>query len=261
MLNLILLGLSGLQLALLGILSWGVYEYFRLKHQWMNIKRRIVTMDINEVIDELLEADKAGPETMTRGVGVGGEAAGDGTSATTSPQSSQHRERLAALVAGGRARQYLGKPLSIDQIDHMEAAEVEKLYSRYEARLGAAMTRTLGATLLQLYTSTVSMFLPIPSEEQPELLTELESDPFVEHAVSNATCELYHRFGMYLAPATAALTTLRHCRFGQQDVPRIVDDSSASKATDGNSANTRVDGGGGEGDSACTSSSCGFAND
>ena len=96
----------------------------------------------------------------------------------------------------------------------MEEEEVEKLYSRYEAQLRAAMTRTLGAAALQLYTSTVSMFLPIPPKEQLKLLTELESDPFVEHAVSNATCKLYHKFGMILAPVTAALTTLRHWRFG-----------------------------------------------
>lgn len=62
-----------------------------------------------------------------------------------------------------------------------------------------------------------SMFLPI----QPELLAELEADPFVEHAVSSATCELYHHFGMLLAPVTAGLTTIKHCQFGQHDVQSI----------------------------------------
>ena len=88
---------------------------------------------------------------------VSGEAAGNATTVV-----QQHRERLAALAAGVRARQYLGKTLSIDQIDNLEDEEVEKLYGRYEARLGAAMTKPLGAAVLQLYTSTVSIFLPIP---------------------------------------------------------------------------------------------------
>ena len=175
-------------------------------------------MELDDIIDDLLEADsdavakhdttyqrRAGPETTHS---VGGEDTG-----TTDTKYHQHRERLAALAAGCRARQYLGKALSVDQVDNMEDEEVEKLYGRYEARLGAAMTKTLGAAALQLYTSVASMFLPIPPEEQPELLAELEADPFVEHAVSSATCEMYHRFGMYLAPVTAALTTLRHCRF------------------------------------------------
>ena len=227
-------------------------------------------MDLDEIIDDLLDADdttyqrRAGPEKTTQSVSVRGEAdETSGTATTSQKMYQQHRERLAALCAGGRARQYLGKALSVDQVDNMEDEEVEKLYGRYEARLGAAMTKTLGAAALQLYTSVASMFLPIPPEEQPELLAELEADPFVEHAVSNATCEMYHRFGMYLAPVTAALTTLRHCRFGQHDVQSI-DSCDGNR----NSADTgteclgehpdRVDGGVGESDNAGVSR--GFAD-
>ena len=106
-----------------------------------------------------------GPRPLAKAIG---EATG---TATTSQQVvQQHRERLASLAAGGRAWQYLGKALSVDQVDNMEEEEVEKLYGHYEARLGSAMTKTLGAAALQLYTSGASMFLPIPPEEQPELL-------------------------------------------------------------------------------------------
>ena len=209
------------QLVVLGILAWGACEYIRLRHQLSNIKRRIVNMELDDIIDDLLEGDSgAVAKDTARRVGPCSETATTHRAsalATDTAMTSQHRERLAALAAGGRARQYLGKPLSVDQVDKMDEEELEKLYSRYESRLGAAMTRTLGAAALQLYTSVASMLLPIPPEEQPELLSELESDPFVEHAVSGATCELYHRFGMYLAPVTAALTTLRHCRFGHGD--------------------------------------------
>ena len=226
-------------------------------------------MDLDEIIDDLLDADdttyqrRAGPETTTQSVSVRGEAdETSGTATTSQKMYQQHRERLAALCAGGRAWQYLGKALSVDQVDNMEDEEVEKLYGRYEARLGAAMTKTLGAAALQLYTSVASMFLPIPPEEQPELLAELESDPFVEHAVSSATCEMYHRFGMYLAPVTAALTTLRHCRFGH-GVHR--DDTDVTSEDGGRSDNTGTECHGGvgevgESDNACTSSSRGFTD-
>ena len=259
-----------IQLVVLGILAWGVCAYVRLQRQLWNIKRRIVTMDLDDIIDDLLDADdttsrqyhavakqterRAGPcsETATTRhvVSVGGEDTG-----TT---NKKHRERLAALCAGGRSRQYLGKALSVDQIDNMEDEEVEKLYGRYEARLGAAMTKTLGAAALQLYTSVASMFLPIPPEEQPELLAELEADPFVEHAVSSATCELYHRFGMLLAPLTAGLTTIKHCRFG--GAHNMDQDGGRSDDTGTECHNDRVDRGVGESDNACTSSSRGFAD-
>ena len=59
------------------------------------------------------------------------------------------------------------------------------------------------------------MFLP--AENQPGLIDDLEGDPFVGHALSSATCELYHRYGMlFLASLTAGLTTIKHRQFGRR---------------------------------------------
>ena len=55
------------------------------------------------------------------------------------------------------------------------------------------------------------MFLPIAAENQPGLIADREGDPFVGHALSSDTFELYHRFGMFLTPLKAALTTIKHC--------------------------------------------------
>ena len=74
------------------------------------------------------------------------------------------------------------------------------------------MTKTLGSAALQLYAGVAAMFLPI--ENQPGLIADLMGDPFVGHTLSSATCELYHRYGMFLAPLTAVLTTLKHAQFG-----------------------------------------------
>ena len=148
-------------------------------------------------------------------------------------------------------------------VDSMGEEEVVRLYSRYEGRLGAAMTKILGAAGLQLYISVASSLLPIPREEQPKLLAELELDPFVEHALSIATCELYHCFGMYLAPLTAGLATMKHCRFGDgaciddtdmttQDAGGRPDDTGTECRRSVIERPDRVDGGG-ESDSAFAS--------
>ena len=69
------------------------------------------------------------------------------------------------------------------------------------------------------------MFLPIPAENQPGIIADLKGDPFVGHALSSATCELYHRYGMFLAPLTAALTTIKHCQFGHR-CPAVINDGN-----------------------------------
>ena len=109
-----------------------------------------------------------------------------------------YRERLASVAAWGQAGRYgllaHGKALTASHMAELDDSEIERLYARYEVRLGAAMTKTQGSAALQLYARVVSMFLPIPAENQPRLIADLEGDPFVGHALSSATCELYHRY-------------------------------------------------------------------
>ena len=119
----------------------------------------------------------------------------------------KHRESLAAIAAGGQAKQYVvhGKAYTADQIDALDNTEIEKLCGRYEAM------KTLGSVALRLYTGLSSAFLTIPVKNQGLLLTDLEGDPFVGHALGSATCELYHRC-MFLALLISVLTTFKHCQ-------------------------------------------------
>ena len=121
------------------------------------------------------------------------------------------RERLSAIVAGGGSKQYLGRDLQLSDIDTMTAEQINKLYCRYEARLGASMTKTLGNSFISLYVMGVSKYFNVVNP--PKLIQDLEEDPFINHALTSSCCELYYRFGMYLAPFTAMLTTARHIDF------------------------------------------------
>ena len=178
-------------------------------------------MDCDDLIDQLLEEDGGVPAGAVPAV----------TNTTPLPQllsqrQEQKRTRLAAIVAGGTAQKYIGNRLTLAQIDEMGDDKISKHYSRYEARLGAAMTKTLGASALQMYALAAGKVLPIPPENHALLVADLEEDPFVGHALTTACCELYYRYGMYLAPLTAAMTTAKHCQFGDQG-------SLANISTDG----------------------------
>ena len=121
------------------------------------------------------------------------------------------RERLSAIIAGGGGRQYLGRELQLSDIDEMTPQEVDKLYCRYEARLGASMTKTLGNSFINLYVMGVSKYFNVINP--PKLLEDLEEDPFINHALTSVCSELYYKYGMYLAPFTAMLTTAKHINF------------------------------------------------
>jgi hypothetical protein len=145
--------------------------------------------------------------------------------------TDKKRARLAALAAGGQAKlSFKGKPVSAERVDTMADAEIEELHARYEARLGATMSKSLGSSLLRLYANAASILLPLPPERQPALVADLEDDPFVSSALSSACCELYYRYGMYLAPLTAALTTAKHLDWGAKHIEasRLTADSTSN---------------------------------
>jgi hypothetical protein len=126
-------------------------------------------------------------------------------------KDSNKKDRLSAIVAGGRSKTHLGKEITLTDIDSMSEADINKMYTRYEARLGASMTKTIGNTIISIYTRVVSSLFPVV--DPPALLGDLSEDPFIDSALTNTCCELYYRYGMYLAPITTLLTTIKHLNY------------------------------------------------
>ena len=81
-------------------------------------------------------------------------------------------ERLTTLLTVGRDREYLGKGVTASQVDAINDKEVQKLYARYEARLGGTMTQTLGWVTLQLYAGLNSTYpAPPGANRSPSLIS------------------------------------------------------------------------------------------
>ncbi|CAC5414946.1 unnamed protein product [Mytilus coruscus] len=91
-------------------------------------------------------------------------------------ETSKKRERLSSVVAGGNSKQYLGKELQLSDIDKMTPEQIDKLYCKYEARLGASMTKTLGNSFINLYVMGVSKYFKVV--DPPKLIQDLKEDPF-----------------------------------------------------------------------------------
>ena len=121
------------------------------------------------------------------------------------------REKLVSAVIGGG--KYLEKKITVEALNNMSNEEIEKEFEKYERKLGSVMVKTLGRGLIELYTTAVSKVLPIPFKNKSKLVEELNEDPFLDHALNKTCCELYYRYGMFLAPLTTSLTTLKYCDF------------------------------------------------
>ena len=75
---------------------------------------------------------------------------------------------------------------------------MEKLFNNYEAKLSGQMEKSLGKLIINMYSMGACSLLGITNHDA--LSEDLENNPFLNSALQRFTCELYYRFGSFLAP-------------------------------------------------------------
>ena len=135
------------------------------------------------------------------------------------------RERLAACVLCGNSKQYLGEEYTEQQINEIDGNNINTLSNRYESVSIAQMTKSLGKSVIYLYSNVACSVLGIGNQQ--DLSNDLECDPFLNTAMQRFTCDLYYRFGAFLAPVSVGTITVKH--YAKNSVTKL----------DGKSAKTR----------------------
>ena len=82
------------------------------------------------------------------------------------------------------------------------------LLNRYESILSTQMTKSLGKSIINLYSNIACSVLGVGNQQ--ELSTDLESDPFLNTALQRFTSDLYYRFGALPAPVSVGIITGKH---------------------------------------------------
>ena len=124
------------------------------------------------------------------------------------PQSDTKRQKLLECVLIRNSKLYLGKVYTEEQLTKLSEEEVEKLFNNYEAKLSGQMVKSLGKSIINMYSIGACSALGITNQEA--LSKDLENDPFLNSALQRFTCELYYRFGSFLAPLSVGIITSRH---------------------------------------------------
>ena len=124
------------------------------------------------------------------------------------PQSDTKRQKLLECVLSRNSKLYLGKVCTEEQLAKLSEKEVEKLFNNYKAKLSGQMVKSLGCSIINIYSMGTCSVLGITNQEA--LSKDLENDPFLNSALQRFTCELYYRFGSFLASLSVGIITSRH---------------------------------------------------
>ena len=115
-----------------------------------------------------------------------------------SPPRDTKRQKLLECILIGNSKLYLGKVYTEELLAKLNEEEVEKLFNNYEAKLSFQMVKSLGHSIINMYSMGACAALGITNQDA--LSEDLENDPFLNFALQRATCELCYRFGLFLAP-------------------------------------------------------------
>ena len=116
---------------------------------------------------------------------------------------------------------YLGKEYTEEQINKMDCNNVNTLLNRYKSILSAQMTKSLGKSIINLYSNLACSLLGVGNQQ--ELSIDLECDPFLNTAMQRFTCYLYYRFDALLAPESVGIITGKH--YAKNSITKLNDRS------------------------------------
>ena len=102
------------------------------------------------------------------------------------PQSDRKGKKLLECVLTGNSKLYLGKVYTKEKIKELSEEEVEKLFNNYEAKLSGQMVKSLGKSIIDMYSMGACGALGINNQEA--LSEDLENDPFLNSALQRFTC-------------------------------------------------------------------------
>ena len=104
----------------------------------------------------------------------------------------------------------------------MDCNSVNTLINRYESILSAQMTKSVGKSVINLYSNLACSVLGIGNQQ--ELSDDLECDPFLNTAMQRFTCDLYNHFGALLAPVSVGIITGKH--YAKNSITKLNDRSN-----------------------------------
>ena len=105
-------------------------------------------------------------------------------------QSDTKRQKLLECILTGNSKLYLDKVYTEEQFARLSEKEVEKLFNNYEAKLVGQMVKSLGKSMINMY--SMGACSPLGITNQEALSKDLENDPFLNSALHRFTCELYY---------------------------------------------------------------------
>ena len=149
-------------LLLLTMFGSSFHVYYRLKKIFYLIS---IIMD-SEILDQLTNLEKNFDSEVTKPKRGRKKKADTEINELEDNDVRDKRERLVACVLSGNSKMYLGKEYTEEQINEMDCTNVNTFLNRYESVLSAQMTKSLGKSVINLYSNIACSVLGVGNQQE-----------------------------------------------------------------------------------------------
>ena len=81
------------------------------------------------------------------------------------PQPEAKRQKLLECILTGNSKLYLGKVYTKERVKELSDEEVDKLFSNYKAKLSGQMVKSLGKSIINMYSMGACAALGISNQD------------------------------------------------------------------------------------------------
>ena len=129
---------------------------------------------------------------------------------TCSGIGNREYQTLNVIISTGQSKEYLGKTLSVKDLETMSSDQIEVFYRIYELTYANKIGENLVGTIINVYATVVNKVLPIDDVEK--LQTDLNNDYILTTELKSLMGPVARTCGKLLSLFSLSFITLKHVK-------------------------------------------------
>ena len=134
---------------------------------------------------------------------------------------SKQYQTLFTIISSGKSKEFLGREISLKDLDSMDNARLEAYYKIYELNYASKIGESLISGILTIYSKAVNKVLPIDNVEI--LQQDLNNDYILTNELKNITGVIASTCGKLLSLFTLGVITFKHIKIPNRGLDKELD--------------------------------------
>ena len=129
---------------------------------------------------------------------------------------SKQYQTLNVIISTGQSKEYLGRSVSVKDLDAMSQDEIDAYYKIYELNYANKIGEGIVNSIIGVYAKAINNLLHI--DDVQKLESDLNSDYILTHELKNIMCPVDRTCGKLMSLFSLSFITLKHVKIQCEEI-------------------------------------------